>query len=96
MKDRELYRQKVQAHLDGWRADVDKMRARALNASADRQLELNRQIALLESKIEDGQSKLSELSKASEDRWESAKDNFASAWESLKASFAEVSARVKH
>ena len=64
MGDKELYEQKKQAQLDEWKADLDKLKAKASGASADAQLEMNKQIKALESKIEEGKAKLSELAKA--------------------------------
>ena len=61
MSDKELYQQKMQAKLDEWKAEVDKLKAKASGASADAQLEMNKQIKALESKIEEGKAKLSEL-----------------------------------
>jgi hypothetical protein len=52
MTDKELYQQKKQAQLDEWRAEVNKLKARASGASADAQLEMNKQIKALESRIE--------------------------------------------
>ncbi len=61
MSDKELEKQKMQAQLDEWRAEVDKLEAQARGASADAQIELNEQIEALQSKIDDGKSKLGAL-----------------------------------
>ncbi len=84
MSDKELYLQKMRAQLDEWKADVDILKAKASRTSADAQLKMNKQIEMLESKIEEGKTKLSELSSASEDAWESLKEGVESAWDSLK------------
>ena len=84
MSDKELYQQKKQSQLDEWKADVDKLKAKVSGASADAQLEINKQIRDLESKIEEGKVKLSELAEAGEDAWESIKDSVKSAWEKLQ------------
>jgi len=55
--------------LDEWTAEVDKLKAKASGASADAQLELNKQIEALEGKIEEGKTKLTEIADASEDAW---------------------------
>ena len=57
MNEKELYQQKKQAQLDEWKAEVDKLKAKASGASADAQLELNREIDTLEGKIEQGRAK---------------------------------------
>lgn len=95
MSDKELYQQKMQAQLDEWKAEVDKLKAKASGASADAQLEMNKQIKALESKIEEGKAKLSELAKAGEDAWESIKDGVESAWGSLKSAVSDAASKFK-
>jgi chromosome segregation ATPase len=95
MKEKELYQQKKQAQLDEWKADVNKFKAKASRASAEAQLELNRQIEALEGKIEKGKTKLAEIADASEDAWESIKEGVESAWDSMKLSFSSAAAKFK-
>lgn len=95
MNDRELYRKKMQAQLDEWKADLDKLRAKASRASADAQLKLNKQLRELEGKLEKGKATLAELADAGEDAWESFKDGVESAWDSLKSAISEAKAKFK-
>ena len=95
MTDKELYQQKRQAQLDEWKAEIDKLKAKAAGASADTQLELDRQIKDLEGKIEEGKSKLSELAEAGEDAWESVKEGVEQAWDSLKSAVSDAAAKLK-
>ena len=95
MSDKEIYLQKMRAQLDEWKADVDKLKAKASKASADARLEKNRQIEVLESKIEEGKTKLSELSIAGEDAWESLKEGVESAWDSLKSAVSDAAVKFK-
>ena len=95
MNDRELYQQKMKAQLDGWRADLDKLKARASGATADVQLDINRHTRTLERKIDEGKSKLSELHAANEEAWESVKKGVESAWGSLKTGFSDAADRFK-
>ena len=95
MSDKELYQQKKQSQLDEWRAEVDKLKAKASGASADAQLEINKQIKDLENRIEEGKSKLSELAEAGEDAWESVKEGVESAWDSLKSAVSNAAAKIK-
>ncbi len=93
MSEKELYQQKKQAQLDEWKAEVDKLKAKASGASAEAQLELNKQIDVLEGKIEEGRTKLAEIADASEDAWESIKDGAESAWDSRKSAFRDAAAK---
>jgi uncharacterized coiled-coil DUF342 family protein len=95
MTDKELYQQKLQAQLDEWRSEIDKLKAKASGASADAKLEMNRQAEVLESKIEEGKKKLSELADASDDKWESMKDSMDSTWKSLKSAFNDAASKFK-
>ena len=95
MNEKELYQQKKQAQLDVWKAEVAKLKAKASGASADAQLELNKQIKALEGKIEEGKTKLAEIAKASEDAWESIKDGVESAWDSIKSAFSDAADKFK-
>lgn len=95
MNEKELYQQKRQAQLDEWKAEVDKLKAKASGASADAQLELNREIEALEGRIEQGRAKIAELAEASDDAWESIKDGVESAWDSMKSAFSDAAAKFK-
>jgi predicted nucleic acid-binding Zn-ribbon protein len=81
--------------LDEWEAEVDKLKAKASGASADAQLELNKQIEALEGKIGEGRTKFAEIADASEDAWESIKEVVESAWESMTSAFSDAAARFK-
>jgi len=93
--DKDLYQRKMQAQLDEWKADVDKLKARASGASADTQLKMNEQIKVLDSKIAEGKAKLSELSRAGEDAWESVREGVESAWDSLKSAISDAATKFK-
>ena len=95
MSDRELYQQKLQAQLDEWKAELDKLKAKVAGASADAQLKMNQQVASLEGKIEEGKTKLSELAEASSDAWASVKNGVESAWESMRSAFSDAASKFK-
>jgi chromosome segregation ATPase len=95
MNEKKLYQQKKQAQLDEWKADVDRLKAKAAGASADAQLELKKQIDVMEGKLEEGRTRLAELAGASEDAWGSIKDGMDSAWDSMRSAFGEAVAHYK-
>lgn len=95
MNDKELYQQKKEAQLDEWKAQIDMLKARILMARADTQIEMNKQVKALESKIDEGKSKLSELAKAADDAYESMKTGVESAWDSLKTAFSDATSKFK-
>ena len=95
MSKKELYKQKMQAQLEEWEAEVDRFKAKASGASANVQLELTKEINALKGKIEQGKTKLAEIADASEDAWESIKEGVDSAWDSLKAAVSDAKAKFK-
>lgn len=95
MSDKELYQQKKQAQLDEWRAELDKLKAKASGVSADAQLEMNKQIKGLESKVAEGKTKLLQLAEAGDDAWESIKDGVESSWNTLKSAVEDAAEKFK-
>lgn len=95
MNDKELHQQKLQAQLDEWKADIDKLKAKAASSSANAQLDLNKLVDQLNAKVQVASTKLAELSNASADAWESVKSGVESAWDSLKSSMHEAVAKFK-
>ncbi len=95
MNKKELYKQKMQAQLHEWEAEVDTFKARASGASADVQLELNKEISSLKGKIAQGKTMLAEIADASEDAWESVKVDLDSAWISLKSAISDAKVKFK-
>jgi hypothetical protein len=86
---------KKQAGLAPWPAEVDKPQAKASEASAGARLEMNRQIKVLEGKIEAGKATLAEVAEAGDDGWESIKDGMESAWDSGNFAFSEAVSKWK-
>ncbi|MHB8894902.1 MAG: sll1863 family stress response protein [Candidatus Geothermincolia bacterium] len=95
MNDKELYRQKYQAQLDEWKAEVAKLKARAAGATADAQLEMNRHVKELDHRMRDASAKLADLAAASEERWDSVRKNVEKTWDALKAGVGAASAKFK-
>ena len=95
MNDKELYQQKKQAQIDEWRAEVDKLKAKASAMSADAQMKFNDEINALEAQIEKGKSQLGEISNASAEAWESLTAGVESAWDSIATSFKQAADKFK-
>ena len=95
MTDKELYQQKMQAQLDDLRAKIDTLKVKASLASADANVEMSKQVAAMEDRIEEGKVKLSKLAESSDEAWETMKDGMESAWDSLKAAASEAAAKFK-
>jgi len=95
MNEKELHERKLQAQLDEWQAEVERLRAQATSASADAQLTLNERIEALQRKIDDGKTKLEAAADVGEDTWASVKDRVESAWDSAKSAVGEAVDKTK-
>jgi len=91
MSEKSLYEQKIQAEFDTCKANIDKFKAEASGASADAQLEMNKQIKQLEDKMSEGQMKLAELKAATEEKFNDMKKGVESIWQSTKSTMHHVS-----
>lgn len=95
MSMKEAYEQKLQAQLDEWSAEIDKLKARADSADADAQLEYYKKIEELRSMQETAANKLTELKDAGENSWEDLKAGIDSAWDSLGNALKSAASRFK-
>jgi uncharacterized coiled-coil DUF342 family protein len=95
MSKKEAYEKKLQAQLDEWNAEIDKLREKADKAGADAQLEYYRQIDELRAKQQQSNQKLAELKAASDDAWEDMKAGVDSARDSLGRSLKSAKSRFK-
>ena len=58
MNKEKLYREKAEAQLNEWSAELDKLKAQARGASADAALDLGEKIEEFEAKFQDGVARL--------------------------------------
>jgi len=90
---KETYEKKLEAKLEEWNADIDKLKAKVDSAEVDAQLEYYKQIEELRTKQEEVKNKLDELKEASDDAWEDLKAGIDSAWDSLSSSIKSAFSR---
>ena len=95
MNMKESYQQKLQAELDEWSAEINKLKAKADKAEADIKLKYYEQIEELREKQEAANGKLTELMAASDDAWEDLKAGAESAWLSLGDAVKKATSRFK-
>jgi len=81
--------------LDEWKAEIDKLKAKADKADADAQLEYYKQIEGMRAKQEAASEKLTELKEAGEDAWEDLKVGAESAWDALGEAVKLATSRFK-
>lgn len=83
MSMKEAYEKKLQAQLDEWGAEIDKLKAKADQAEADAHIEYQKQIEELQSMQATASEKLAELKASGDDAWEDLKAGAENAWSSL-------------
>ena len=96
MDDKERYQQKMKAQLDQWKAEIDRLKAKASGASADAQLKMNQHIEALEGKIDEGKAKLAALTEATGEAWRDMTSGVDTAWNALKSAFRDASDKFKN
>lgn len=90
MTDQSAYAQKLNAKLDEWQANIDKMKAQAERAQADGKIEYEEQIQELRVKRDEMERKLEELQEANESAWEDVKKGADRAWDNMSKAMQEA------
>jgi len=83
MGDKEILEEKYEAKLEEWRADLDKLKAKAEQASADSKIALQERIDDLEKKRDEAAVKLAELR-------DNSGDAASEVWQGFERSFEEL------
>lgn len=95
MSQKDAYVQKLKARLDEWSGEIDSLKVKADEASADAKIEYYEQIEELHNRQEDVRNKLEELEKAGDDAWEDLKAGAESAWDALNQAVSSAMSRFK-
>lgn len=93
MSMKQAYVEKIQARLNEWDAEIEKLKAHADEAGADAKIKYYEHIENLREEQRDAQAKLDELRASSDDAWEDMKAGVESAWNSLEKAAKDVTSR---
>ncbi|MDO9266155.1 MAG: hypothetical protein Q7U00_03635 [Sulfurimonas sp.] len=85
MSTKGAYKQKIEAQLELVQANLEVLKAKAKNATADVRISYSNEIESLEHNYAKVQSKLGELGEAGEEAWEHLKEDIENSWDSLRA-----------
>lgn len=92
---RDAYVKKLKAKMDEWNAEIDKLEAKASQASADSQIKYQQQIEQLKEQRAEAERRMDELSRASGGAWEDLKAGVDGAWQALGEAIQSASSRFK-
>lgn len=90
MEIKEAYKQKMDAQLKEWSAQIDLLDARVENAGADIKIKRIEAMQALRVKQQLAAEKMLELEKSSGEAWGQIKETADKIWEELKAGVAEA------
>jgi uncharacterized coiled-coil DUF342 family protein len=81
--DKEAYQKKLQAQLDQWKAEIDKLQAKSREASADMQIKYQEQIKELRERRDEMETQYDKIQAASIDAWKDFKAGADQAWDNM-------------
>ena len=85
MNTKDAYKQKIEAELELVQANLELLKAKAKNATADAEINNSQEIETLEKNYKIVQLKLDELAEVSEGAWQHLKKDIENTWKSLRA-----------
>ncbi len=87
MDDKSVYRQKLEARLEQWRAEIDNLAAKIvearMDARMDARIEYQKQLEAIREKQEEARIKLEELETAQGEAWKDLKNGIERVWDDL-------------
>lgn len=95
MSTRDEYVRKMQAKLEEWNADIDKLAAKTSEVSAEVRSEYREQIAALKEKQAAALQKIEEVQKSGENAWKDLKSGIELAWSAIGEAIDSVKSRFK-
>lgn len=95
MEIRDAYKQKMEAQLKEWGAQINLLEAKAENAGADMKVMRAKQLHELRAKQRAASEKMQELGKASGEAWEQVKETADKIWADLKSGIADAHSKFK-
>lgn len=95
MTTRDAYIKKFKAQLEQWDAQIDRLEAKAREASADAKIEYEQQLRQIRERRDEARAKIDELRRAGGEAWEDIKDGADEAWTACRNAIEAASERFK-
>ena len=93
MNRKDAYHRKLDAQLEEWKADIDKLEAKAGQWRGEAMIRYQRNVEQLRAQQEVARDRLENLKNASDDAWEDLKSGVETAWRNLGESIQSASSR---
>lgn len=95
MDIKDAYKQKMEAQLKEWDAQINLLEAKVENAGADIKVKRAQHLHELRAKQRAASAKMKELEKATSETWEQVKKTADKIWDDLKAGVAAAQSKFK-
>lgn len=93
MNMKQAYIDKIQARLNEWDAEIEKLTAQADEASADARIRYEKQVSELKERQKEAQLKLDDMRQAGEDAWDDMRAGVEDAWKRLEKGVRDATSR---
>lgn len=95
MSKRDAYVKRMQAQLDEWNAEIDRLEAKVKKADADSRVEYEKRLADVRRHRDDARARMAEFRQAGDDAFEELRDGVEEAWSALKKSLVRAKDRIQ-
>lgn len=95
IQKRSTHQGEMESQLKDWGAKLDELKAKADQAGADAEANLNQKIEELTAKRDEMAQNLENLKNSSDEAWESMEAGLKSAWEEIGKSFEEATSKFE-
>jgi hypothetical protein len=95
MSKRDEYFTMMESQIKKWDAEVDKLRARSAQVSADARAKYDEQLKAMRANRDAAHKKLEEIRTASESAWQNMQVGMDAAWVSMKNALDKASSHFK-
>jgi len=93
--DKKAYREKMEAQLQEWKAELDKLEAQAKMKSADTKISYANKRKELEAKMAEVRGNLRSLKDSGDQKWDVLKDHLEKGKDDIKKNYNELVAALK-
>ncbi len=94
-KEKQAYAERLQAEIDSWNADINKLRAKAKLASAESQRKYQEEIERIEERRDALEAQFAELKTAKADAWDDLVQGVERAWRDMSEAMKKAAGRFQ-